>query len=83
MSCCLFRAQAIRALLRDEARLGQEREAFRAKARAYTGFSRAQMASPSGRPAASHAPNATPSLRRSVRGMLLCFPHPAQHPDCI
>jgi hypothetical protein len=62
----LRRAQAIRALLRDSARLRQERQAFMAKRRNYAGYSRAQMSS-SVAARGFNGVDCASSLRRSVR----------------
>ena len=56
------RAQAVHALVRDERRLREEREAFRSKRAEYSGFSRGDMLSAQG---SANAPGGA-SLRRSV-----------------
>ena len=57
------RAQAVHALVKDERRLREEREAFRSKRQEYSGFSRGDMLSAQG----SATAHGSTSLRRSVR----------------
>ena len=57
------RAQAVHALVKDERRLREEREAFRSKRQEYSGFSRGDMLSAQG----SATALGSTSLRRSVR----------------
>jgi hypothetical protein len=56
------RAQAVHALVKDERRLREEREAFRSKRAQFAGFSRGDMLGGQGT-----AIIASSSLRRSVR----------------
>ncbi len=61
--CC--RAAAIRALLRDEARLFSERAALAAKRTAYRGYARGDLPG-DGRASFSVEGGRTPQLRRTV-----------------
>ena len=63
MPCC--RAAAIRALLRDEARLSSERAALASKRMAYRGFARGDLPG-DGRASLSGEGSRTPQLRRTV-----------------
>ena len=64
------RAQAVRALLRDRARLKEERQTFKAKQRSYAGYSRDQMLMSPHSAGGFDSMGRAASLRRSVR------PHP-------
>ena len=62
--CC--RAAAIRALLRDEARLSSERAALASKRMAYRGFARGDLPSDGRGASFSGEGGRTPQLRRTV-----------------
>lgn len=66
------RAQAVHALVKDERRLREEREAFKSKRAQFSGFSRVDILSGQG-----SAAIASPSLRRSVRYSLTSAASPA------
>ena len=72
MWVCNNRAQAVHALVKDERRLREEREAFRSKRAQFSGFSRGDMLSGQG-----SAAIASSSLRRSVRSSFASAACPA------
>lgn len=71
MGCC--RAQALRALLRDERNLQQERQAFQAKRKVYSGYAREDLDDANGDRSYDRADKESPGMGAIRRAVSILF----------